>query len=68
MSTPTGDTTPDPDAAHHRADLLPEELSVGSDDPEGQAEILLEDSLERTEVPNAAPTTHLERRTSEDTV
>ena len=51
-----------------RADLLPEEQAVGSDDPEAQAAIVLEDSVRRTEEPNAAPTTHLERRSSEDTV
>ncbi len=51
-----------------RAELLPEEATVGSDDPETQAQVILEDSHARTEVPNAAPTTHFERRSSEDTV
>jgi hypothetical protein len=51
-----------------RAVLLPEEQAAGSDDPERQAQVILEDSLARTEEPNAAPTTHLERRRSEDTV
>ncbi len=46
-----------------RADLLPEERAAGgSADPQAQAEAILADSEERTEVPNAAPTTHLERR------
>ncbi len=31
-----------------RADLLPEERSAGSDDPEAQAEAILADSDERT--------------------
>ena len=48
------------------ANLLPEEVAAGSEDPEAQAEAVLADSDERTEVPNAAPDTVLERRTSED--
>jgi hypothetical protein len=44
---------PDEDRIQHRAaDLLPEELAVGSDDAEEQARILLEDSDERTEHPD----------------
>jgi hypothetical protein len=42
---------PDEDRIHHRAELLPEELAVGSDDPEEQARIVLEDSDERTNDP-----------------
>jgi len=34
-----------------RADLLPEELAVGSDDPDAQARAILEESDERTEQP-----------------
>lgn len=34
-----------------RAELLPEELAAGSDNPEGQAEAILEESDERTEHP-----------------
>jgi hypothetical protein len=34
-----------------RSELLPEEAVVGSDDPEEQARIILEDSDERTEHP-----------------
>ena len=34
-----------------RADLLPEETTVGSDDPEAQAEAILEESDERTDHP-----------------
>lgn len=51
-----------------RAALLPEEQVAGSADPEAQARAILEDSLLRTEVPGAAPSTHLEHRRSEDTV
>ena len=35
-----------------RAGLLPEEAAVGSDDPEEQARIILEDSDERIEHPD----------------
>ncbi len=48
------------------ADLTPEERSAGSEDPAAQAEAVLADSDERTDVPGAAPDTVLERRTSED--
>ena len=34
-----------------RADLLPEERAAGSDDPEAQAEAILEESDERTDHP-----------------
>jgi hypothetical protein len=53
--------------AESRADhLLPEEEVVGSDDPQSQAEAILEDSDEREDDPTAAPDTVLERRTSEE--
>lgn len=35
-----------------RAALLPEEQAAGSDDPEAQAEAILEDSERRTEDPS----------------
>ena len=41
---------PDP-RVEHRAELLPEELAAGSDDPQAQAEAILEESDERTEHP-----------------
>ena len=34
-----------------RAELLPEELAVGSDDPQAQAQAILEEAEERTEHP-----------------
>ena len=34
-----------------RAELLPEELAAGSDDPQEQAEAILEESEERTQHP-----------------
>ncbi|WP_073391247.1 hypothetical protein [Jatrophihabitans endophyticus] len=44
--------SPDPDRVDQRAtDLLPEERAAGSDDPEREAEIILEDSDARTEDP-----------------
>lgn len=49
-----------------RAGLLPEERAAGSDDPDGQAREVLRDSDVRTEIPEAAPDTMLERRTSEE--
>jgi len=49
-------------------DLLPEERVVGSDDPHGQAEVILEESDIREEDPEAAPDSFLERRTSEQTL
>ncbi len=36
-----------------RSDLLPEELAVGSDDPQAQAEAILEESEERVTDPDA---------------
>jgi len=36
-----------------RAELLPEELTVGSDDPRAQAEAILLESEERTDDPDA---------------
>jgi hypothetical protein len=41
----------DEDRIQERAELLPEEAAVGSDDPEGQAEAILEESDDRTEHP-----------------
>lgn len=43
--------TPDEDDVETRAQLLPEEQAVGSEAPHLQAEVILEESLERTEDP-----------------
>jgi hypothetical protein len=43
--------TPDDRDVDTRAELLPEEQRAGSDSPQRQAEVILEDSLERTEDP-----------------
>jgi hypothetical protein len=54
---------PDPDHVETRAELLPEEERAGSDNPERQAEVVLEESDQRTLHP-----TPEEQRASEDTV
>jgi hypothetical protein len=41
----------DEDRIESRADLLPEEVQAGSDDPDEQAKAILEDSDERTDHP-----------------
>lgn len=42
---------PDGDRIARRAQLLPEEQTTGSDDPETQAAVVLDESDERTEDP-----------------
>jgi hypothetical protein len=54
---------PERDVEARAHELLPEEQVAGSDDPEAQAEEILEESEERTLDPVAE-----ERRTSADTV
>ena len=48
----TPEETPDAEMVESRSRLLPEELAVGSDDPEAQAEAILEESDERTVDPS----------------
>ena len=56
---------PDDERVDRRADeLLPEEQAAGSDDPAAQAEAILQESDERQADRDAAPSTHLEERTS----
>jgi hypothetical protein len=43
--------SPDEDRIKERAELLPEETTAGSDDPEAQAEAILEESDDRTDHP-----------------
>ncbi|MGI5523462.1 hypothetical protein ACQEUX_21390 [Micromonospora sp. CA-259024] len=62
------DEQSDQDRVESRAHLLPEEETVGSDDPEAQAEAILAESDVREADQNAAPDTVLERRTSDQTV
>ncbi|WGL50748.1 hypothetical protein P5P86_12315 [Nocardioides sp. BP30] len=49
----SSDADPRPDEQHveSRADLLPEEEAAGSDDPREQAEVILQESEERTQDP-----------------
>ncbi|HEY6932410.1 MAG TPA: hypothetical protein VI452_03355 [Marmoricola sp.] len=53
--TPDRDPGEDPqqEKVASRAELLPEEDTAGSDDPEAQAREILEESAERTEDPEA---------------
>lgn len=60
------DTTPPEDDVASRSELLPEEQVAGSDDPEAQADAILTESEERTASRDAAPSTHLEHRTSDE--
>jgi hypothetical protein len=46
---------PDPDDIRSRAELLPEEHSAGSDDPQMQARAVLEESQRRVEAPHDPP-------------
>jgi len=41
----------DEERIQERAELLPEETTAGSDDPEAQAEAILEESDDRTDHP-----------------
>jgi hypothetical protein len=50
-----------------RAELLPEEKAAGSDNPQAQAEAILEESEERMGSREEAPGAPIERRRSEDT-
>jgi hypothetical protein len=45
-------TAPDQESVDERAHLLPEELTVGSADPQKQAEAILAESAERTDDPD----------------
>lgn len=43
--------SPDEERIERRAELLPEEEAAGSEDPEGQAQAILEESDDRTDHP-----------------
>lgn len=51
------DMVPSSSQIAHRAELLPEEQAAGSADPQAQAEAILEESMERTEHPDADAST-----------
>ncbi|MGI5244668.1 hypothetical protein [Dactylosporangium sp. CA-139066] len=52
----------DEERVHDRARLLPEERAAGSDDPEAQAEAVLQDSDDREEYRETAPDLRIEHR------
>lgn len=52
--------------ARRAAELLPEEVAGGSDDPSQQARAILEDSDARAEDRDAAPDSFVEHRTSDE--
>jgi hypothetical protein len=56
----------DDDRIHDRSELLPEELTAGSDDPNAQAEAVLEDSDDREAYRETTPDLRIEHRTSEE--
>ncbi|WP_433057452.1 hypothetical protein [Dactylosporangium sp. CS-033363] len=56
----------DDERIRERADLLPEELAAGSDDPEAQAEAVLQDSDDREDYRETAPDLRIEHRTSDE--
>ena len=64
----TQDPEPGDRQVSERAELLPEEQAVGSDDAQTQAQIILEESRERTEDPDPDASSQSGRRTSADTV
>lgn len=71
MATERNDpTTPEVDErlVGTRSELLPEEKTVGSDDPAAQARAILEDSEARAADREAARGTVVEHRRSEETV
>ena len=68
MSDETPEVTVDQERVATRAQLVGAERDVGSDDPEAQARAILEDSELRTLDRNAAPSSFVEHRRSEDTV
>ncbi len=63
-----GTEEPPADAVAERAELLPEELAAGSDDPRAQAEEILEESAVRTEHPDPDASSQSGRRRSDETV
>lgn len=60
MTIPGGDQTAE------RAELLPEEIAAGSDDPSAQAEAILTESKERTAGVAPQESNQPERRTEQE--
>jgi len=67
-ATPDPTSSADAEDRHvgSRAELLPEEQAVGSDDPAAQAEAILAESRERTEHPDPDSSSQSRHATSED--
>jgi hypothetical protein len=65
---PDPGTPEEPEDRHvgSRAELLPEELAVGSDDPQAQAEAILAESQERTEHPDPDSSVQSRHATSQE--
>jgi hypothetical protein len=65
---PDPSTPEEPEDRHvgSRAELLPEELAVGSDDPQAQAEAILAESQERTEHPDPDSSVQSRHATSQE--
>jgi len=66
--TPADDDPPGEEQVQSRAELLPEEEAVGSDDPQAQARAVLEESQERTDDPDPDASSQSGRRRSQDTL
>jgi hypothetical protein len=59
----------EPERVERRAEhLLPEERAAGSDDPEAQAEAILDESDAREEYAETTPGLRIDHRQSEETV
>jgi len=57
---------PDEEHIDSRANLLPEEKRVGSDDPHEQAEVILEESAERTDDPEGTASESVQTSTPDE--
>ncbi|WP_127782060.1 hypothetical protein [Rhodococcus sp. X156] len=65
--TSSEQNTPEPDDQRAtRADLLPEEQAAGSENPDAQAQAILDDSERRTVDPDPDASKQSGRRTSEE--
>jgi hypothetical protein len=66
VTTMSDHQNPDDERVAERAELLEAERAAGSDDPERQARIILEEGDERTFDRDAAPGSFVEHRTSDE--
>lgn len=57
--------TPDEEHVESRAELLPEEAAAGSDNPHEQAEVILQESEERTQDPEGTAAESVQTSTSD---